>query len=380
MGDGNGPIDSVEELARRARKLIEESPSRDPLRSRHLHRAVRSQLTAAETAAFGVVEPPAPVAAAAAADVLHDAETALAKVDAGNASNVTDREFASLEAIVLLEGRPAMRYRDGRVEMPVGDDNERWMTFVATARSKINAASAKVGQVALALPDGSAHPLGTAWRAGDDLVVTNRHVAAELAGGTAAAPHTWTLANDRRGVVLFNATDGATDARRFGIAELAYCADEPEIDFAVFRLDAGNTPLPAPLTLDWRIQSLGANAAGAFSFKGREIYIVGHPYRPFSSDAVVTVFQRADGLKRCSPGKVTLVRDADLSFEHDCSTLGGNSGSCVLSVAEHKVVGLHYAGADVDPISGMGRANLALALSRLGTHRAAQILKDGRVV
>jgi V8-like Glu-specific endopeptidase len=67
-----------------------------------------------------------------------------------------------------------------------------------------------------------------------------------------------------------------------------------------------------------------------------------------------------------------------LAFEHDCSTLGGNSGSCVLSVGGHVVVGLHYAGLDVDA-AGRGSANVALALSRLGSHPGAQLLRAGRV-
>ncbi|HYH07732.1 MAG TPA: serine protease [Thermoanaerobaculia bacterium] len=375
------PPQSIRALAARAQKLFAESAARDPLQSRGLRRAVRAEVAVAESVSFGgtnesvqlevmPVRPSATVMAATAA-VMDDASSALAKVSSGNASNVTDREFLALEAIVLLKGRPAMRYTNGRVQMPSGDDNERWMTFVATARSMINAASAKVGQVGIARPGGNpAIHVGTAWRLGEDLVVTNRHVVAELVADRTRPVEQWTLGEDKPGVVNFSVTDNASDVKRFPIAGLAYCAPEESVDFAVLRLERGNEALPAALPLDWSEQS---------AFAGEEIYIVGHPYRAYASEEVVTVFQRADGFKRCSPGLVTTLSQFERAFEHDCSTLGGNSGSCVLTVREHKVVGLHYGGRDVNEVTAMGEANLALGLALLGDHRAAQILKDGRV-
>lgn len=377
---------SARALAARAQKLLAETATRDPLQSRTLRRAVRSELAVAEAASFGVRTesaggaavglevmdaPPSPAVAAATAAVMDDAASALAKVNSGDASNVTEREYMALEAIVLLKGRPAMRYTDGRVEMPVGDDNERWMTFVATARSKINAASAKVGQVGISAPGSSmVTHVGTAWRLGEDLVVTNRHVVAELVADITRPRAEWKLSPSKPGIVNFSVTDNPKSVKRFAIAGLLYCAPEETVDFAVLRLERGADAFPAALPLDWSADSARA---------GEEIYIVGHPYRPWASEEVVTVFQRADGFKRCSPGTVTAVSQFEHAFEHDCSTLGGNSGSCVLTVREHKVIGLHYGGRDVNEVTAMGEANLALGLVRLGDHRAARILKDGRV-
>jgi endonuclease G len=47
-------------------------------------------------------------------------------------------------------------------------------------------------------------------------------------------------------------------------------------------------------------------------------------------------------VKRLAPGKLTVVRD-DL-LQHDCTTLGGNSGSVVISLATGDAVGLHFGG------------------------------------
>ncbi|MFE3993398.1 hypothetical protein ACFXPW_17175 [Streptomyces goshikiensis] len=34
----------------------------------------------------------------------------------------------------------------------------------------------------------------------------------------------------------------------------------------------------------------------------------------------------------------------EFTVKHDCSTLGGNSGSPVFDLADHRVLGLHYGG------------------------------------
>ncbi|HET8796214.1 MAG TPA: serine protease [Thermoanaerobaculia bacterium] len=321
--------------------------------------------------------------AVAASDVLRAAREAMEKVAAeGTASNLTDFQRISVEAIVQLTGRPAMRYRNGVVQSPPNDegDNSRWRTFVATARSKINRASASVGQVGLVRGDGSVEAIGTAWRLGADLVVTNRHVAAAFAKDRTVAPSKWKLDSKKKAVVNFSATDASLSDVRFDVDALGFCADEESIDFAVFRLRAGSAAFPAALPLDFSAESVGREigAGAAKRFEGEEVYVVGHPFRDVATAATTTVFGVADGLKRCSPGLVTAISKLEHAFEHDCSTLGGNSGSCVLSVARHRVVGLHYGGVSVNE-NQIGLANVALGLFRLGAHRAAEILKTGAV-
>ena len=47
-------------------------------------------------------------------------------------------------------------------------------------------------------------------------------------------------------------------------------------------------------------------------------------------------------------------------FQHDCSTLGGNSGSCVVDLDSEQVIGLHFQGTYLD-------ANWAVTLAKLAT-------------
>ena len=337
---------------------LESTEGSAPISNAELKQAVRKQLAKTEA------QPSLPVTVAA-SQVVEGAESAMRKVEQENVSAVTDFEFACLEAVVLITGRPAMRYKNGRVEMPdPNGDNVRWSTFVAIARSFINEASASVGRVGLAHDNAADDPVATAWRLGDDLVVTNRHVARDIVSDATIAPADWKLDSNKHSVVDFTVTDNSAKSVRFPIKELVYCASD--IDLAIFRLDPKGEKLPDPLELDWEEV-----------FKDEEIYIVGHPYRLSASNAVSTVFVKADGYKRCSPGLVTAIDAEPRVFEHDCSTLGGNSGSCVLSVSGHAVVGLHYGGLNVDTITDIARANAAVAISKLKDHPAGEILKKG---
>ncbi|HEX2834674.1 MAG TPA: serine protease [Thermoanaerobaculia bacterium] len=380
--------DDLRQLVGRARAQLA-NVGGDPFTSGVLLESVKSTVrgVALESAAIelpgvdsGTIEATPTVAAH---DVVRAAQEAIETVAAGgSASNLTDFQRVSLEAIVQLTGRPAMRYRDGVVQPPPNEegDNERWRTVVATARSKINKASASVGQVGLSRADGGADPIGTAWRLGNDLVVTNRHVAALMVVNTGGSPLQWKYDPAKGAVVNFTVTDDAKKPLRFDISELLFCAEEQSVDFAVFRLAAGAQALPKALPLDFEASSVGEEieVGGAKRFQGSEIYVVGHPFRAIATSATTSVFGVADGFKRCSPGLVTALSQFEHAFEHDASTLGGNSGSCVLSVSAHKVVGLHYGGVSVDS-NQIGLANVALGLARLGNHRAAEILRAGKV-
>jgi len=316
---------------------------------------------------------------AIAAEVVSNVKSALAKsVGGANLSNLTDAEWASLEAIVQVTGRPALRYKDEKVEMPNdAGRNQHWAVLIATAGANINRVSRSVGCVSRKGRAAAEQLVGTVWRIGDTLVVTNRHVAAGLVLRATDPVPSWKLDPAKTPQVCF---ESARDTR-FAVRDIAYCAPEEDIDLAIMRLDCTGDAPPPPLSIDWAPESLGQDVSGPGEaeprFKGKEVYVVGHPYRQVGSSAIAKVFGCADGSKRCSPGFVTALSGAYL--EHDCSTLGGNSGSCVLTTGRHAVVGLHAGGMEVDERSGRGRANVALALAQLGDNPATSILRTGRV-
>jgi hypothetical protein len=322
---------------------------------------------------------------ATAAAVVARANSALSRTENGESlSRLTDDDVSALELIVETIGRPALRYRSGRVETPPNrlGDNSRWFVLVATQRKEINELSSRVGRVAC--QRGSASPvLGTGWRLAEDLVITNRHVASELATDRNAPPETWTIDAAKSPFIDFAYTDDAAAIAPYAITELVYCAKKGDIDLAVLRITANNDPLPPPIAIEWERVAVGRNipdASGeAHHFQGGEVYAVGHPYQLQANAAIRGVFGQADGRKRWSPGLVTKIETEQPLMWHDCSTLGGNSGSCIVAIGArgHAAVGLHFGGREGDrPAgSGLGVSNAAIAFAWLGDHPAAAYLR-----
>jgi hypothetical protein len=324
-------------------------------------------------------------ASAVAAEALTNAQNALNKT-AGGASpaNLTDLEIASLEAIIEETGRPAMRYLNGGVQMPPSElgENDRWRVLIAIARSRINRASASVGGISMIGSAGLPEHIGTGWCAAGGLIVTNRHVVLDLIKEKNRPVGDWALDAAKRPVIDFTATDQAATTQRFEIAGIAHCVEDEKIDMAFLRLNASPEMLPPSLALDWDPSNLGSEQEkdneGRPQFHGAEVYVVGHPYKRYGSELIASVFGVADGSKRWSPGLVTRMGAEEPFIEHDCSTLSGNSGACVLTAERHEVVGVHIGGDRVDEATGRGRANLAIALSRLGSHNVVELLRSGR--
>jgi hypothetical protein len=333
---------------------------------------------------LAAVSPPLS-ASAVAAEALTNAESALNKT-AGGASptNLTDLEIASLEAIIEETGRPAMRYLNGRVQMPPSElgENERWRVLIAIYRSRINKASASVGRISITGSAGLPEHLGTGWCAAGGLIVTNRHVVLGLIKEQNRPVADWVLDPAKRPVIDFTATDQAMTTQRFEIAGIGYCVEDKKIDMAFLRLNASPEILPPALALDWESANLGSEQEdneGTRQFHGAQVYVIGHPYKRYGSELIASVFGVADGSKRWSPGLITGMGAEEPFIEHDCSTLSGNSGACVLTAEGHEVVGVHIGGDRVDEATGRGRANLAIALSRLGSHNVVELLRSGKL-
>lgn len=329
---------------------------------------------------------PAVTAKAAAAKGLRAAENALKKAAEGaSPSELTELQIAGLEAIIEVTGRPAMGYDNGQVRMPQSalGENDRWRVLIATARNEINEASAAVGRIMITGTSGVPENIGTGWRLGGDIIVTNRHVARLVAEKKDADPSVLKLDAAKDPFIDFAATDNSEGSKRFSLSSISYCAAEPLVDLALLKVASGVADLPASLTLDWNIQSAGRNISGdngaISTFRGKEVYIVGHPFKQRRSEAIASVFGTADGKKHWSPGIVLRLEEDKPTLQHDCSTLGGNSGSCVFTAAEHKVIGIHMGGIEVDELTDRGVANLAVAFARLGSHPAVDILKAGIV-
>ncbi|MFX0065604.1 MAG: trypsin-like peptidase domain-containing protein [Candidatus Hermodarchaeota archaeon] len=81
----------------------------------------------------------------------------------------------------------------------------------------------------------------------------------------------------------------------------------------------------------------------------RLAFTVGYPAFDDRSDIEVQmrIFKGIFNVKRFAPGKIRSIFTYEEKYQfidHDCTTLGGNSGSCVVDMETATVVGLHFGG------------------------------------
>jgi hypothetical protein len=270
------------------------------------------------------------------------ARSALAKVRRhGSDADLIPDERDGLEAIVELYGRPAILVRDGRFMAPA----HPWEKL-EDHRDAIEATLRSVGRIEV---DG--HPaldwVGTGFLVGDNVVVTNRHVAKEFARQGADAG--WVFEAGMTPRVDFAEELGDSRPREFALTELIGVSDA--FDMAFMRAaPAGDAGLPPPLPL----------APASTVQDGRDVYVVGYPAsdsRRNDPEEQRRIFAGVFDVKRLQPGRVSGVNPAASLLLHDCSTLGGNSGSCVVDLETHQIIGLHFSGRYL-------AANKAIALSQ----------------
>jgi hypothetical protein len=280
----------------------------------------------------------------------------------------------ALEALVQLEGRPALRLSDDGVD-PSDPELGEWQgavvlhpTFAEMQRS--------VGRIDTT-PGVHA---GTGFVVGDGLIMTNRHVLEALAFPTPSRsnPSGWVMS----GAPVVNFSPSGTDATQsFRITDVVFSGPDPidgridlaHLDLALLRVEQTNAEgagLPPALKLSDQAIAVGA----------AKMFVVGYPALPTllptdeegkrRMDVVRRLREIYDmkyGVRYLSPGLVLTssgaVSDSPKRwvFTHDATSLGGNSGSCVMSFDHNlDVAGLHFAGDWL-------RANYAHAIDEVRT-------------
>jgi serine protease len=290
--------------------------------------------------------------------LLRDSEVVLERLREGAPIPNEPGALTALEALVQLEGRPALRLTDDGVD-PNDPELGEWQgavllqpTFAKLQRS--------VGRIDMTA---GVHA-GTGFVVGDGLVMTNRHVLETLAFPTPRRtnPAGWVLAG---GPVVNFSPSGSDGTRSFRILDVVYSGPDPidrridlaHLDLALLRVELTNAAgeeLPPALTLTDQAVAVGA----------AKLFVVGYPAMPTvlptdeegkrRMDVVQRLREIYDmkyGVKYLSPGLVMTSPEAvpdspkGWVFTHDATSLGGNSGSCVLSFDHHlDVAGLHFAG------------------------------------
>lgn len=253
-----------------------------------------------------------------------------AVVDGRPLPDSTAQEYG--EAIVLLDGRPSLLVRGDSFEEP---ELDYWKGRLNPHRATLESALRSVGRIELT-GHGSYDWVGTGWVVSERLVVTNRHVAGLFAraNGSGFVFRPSPLGGSMTARIDFKEEYQNAADREVPVVRVVYLApDAPgQPDVAVLELGNG-IELPPPVKL----------AAG--SGTSQPVATVGYPAWDSRNgeDAMRNIFRDIYDVKRLAPGYL-MSSDDPATLRHNCSTLGGNSGSAVLEVTTGEAIGLHFGG------------------------------------
>lgn len=281
----------------------------------------------------------------------------------GTSARLGETTLMQLEALVSLTERPALAvsYRttpEGK-QMQTIDTTDpelgRFAGLMELARPDLEAGPLQaVGRI-----DGDGIHLGTGFVVGDGLVMTNRHVLEEFASPLPRAdkPKRWQMV---RTTTIDFSPSGNDPAQKFAVEAVAFAGPEQiqrlpisfaKLDMALLRVqtvNAAGMALPKPYRVNRDAGWRGADA---------NLFVVGFPAPPGAVPRDEKGALRHDVIERLreifglnyrrkyfSPGLAQAGSQAWV-FNHDATTLGGNSGSVVGALSgDLPAVGLHFAG------------------------------------
>ncbi len=241
----------------------------------------------------------------------------------------------ALEAIVLPKYRPVVDVINDSFDKP----EDPWTHFGSGQRKRnIVAAIPSIGRIELpkhpSLPYG-----GTGFVVGDNLIMTNRHVAEIFATGLGQKSLAF-----KQG--LSSAIDFIQEIKPRTSTPLnvkKVLMIHPYWDMAILEVEGLQPDHP----------KLKLNVEKPESLVDRDIAVVGYPAQDPRNDLALQmqIFRQKFNVKRMQPGKLKAreritdgFNNLVLPLTHDASTLGGNSGSAVVDADTGEVVGLHFSG------------------------------------
>ncbi|MEP1428069.1 MAG: DNA/RNA non-specific endonuclease [Rhizobiaceae bacterium] len=288
---------------------------------------------------------------------LDDFAEVMRKFEAGEELSVEHAMLA--EAIIMPLKRPAVLVKSDKFTtvhpdwLHLNDDSK-------TARGHILSAIPSVGRINVP-SDWSVPYAGTGFVVGENLLMTNRHVAELFANGLGT--NDVTLKPGASVHMDFHAEHGSFTRRRVQVEGVRMI--HPYWDMALLDVDGLSGA-----------DVLHLSQTAPSQLFGKEVAIIGYPAFDPRNDTKVQhdLFKRIYNVKRMQPGYYT--RQADVRSYgnrvrascHDASTLGGNSGSVVIDFETGHVVALHFAGI-------AGRENYAVPTSELV--RDPYVVKEG---
>jgi hypothetical protein len=276
-----------------------------------------------------------------AAEMLRLAKRAASKLASDPSTVLSLEELQAMHAFTHLVARPSLQVHGGVAKgVP-----EPWVRL-DQAKDMIRARLGGVGR----LDTWDEWPCGTGWLVRENRLLTNNHVVAALLGidvhfdpgwrakldlAAPQANEAWAREASRR--PFWDPADspsGVSPARVTRIVTM-----HGALDMALLEVEGVE---------DGAARVLRISSAAPSELENEMVYVPGYPVvAPGLGLPQVIVDLLFGGpsasvVKRIAPGRLRGL-EGSLVY-HDASTLGGSSGSPVLSFATHEVVGLHFSG------------------------------------
>jgi endonuclease G len=242
-----------------------------------------------------------------------------------------------LEAIIKVMARPVLLVRNDDYDL-AELETETWRDRLKQARPSLAVPIRSVGRIEV---DNSPQFdwVGTGWVVADDVIVTNRHVASVFAHRVGDKFGFRTSFLGPMGARLDFAEElGADTPAEFRLVDVLHIEDRPGPDMAFLRVDWTSNEAAerrTPIRL--------APADSPF----HNVVVIGYPAKDTRTtipDEMDRIFGDVYNVKRLAPGDVTNVLELGQIVTHDCTTLGGNSGSALIDIETGEAVALHFAG------------------------------------
>ncbi|HKH45250.1 MAG TPA: DNA/RNA non-specific endonuclease [Thermoanaerobaculia bacterium] len=265
----------------------------------------------------------------------------------------------ALETIVLRVGRPVLAVLRDEAQLEFRDaESEIWRQRLVDARDHLTRAIKAVGRIEVAN-----HPrfewLGTGWLISEDVVVTNRHVANEFGrrNGAGFVFRQGPIGRTMRASIDFLEEFNRLESLEFRLKRILHIEGDSGPDIALLQVEpAKGRKLAAPIAL-----------ASRTAQQEQQVAVIGYPAKDSripDQQLMQDIFGNVFDKKRLAPGQITGSQSTGLL--HDCSTLGGNSGSVVLDLASGEALGLHFAGRFLEANFAVPAALVADRLRGLG--------------
>jgi hypothetical protein len=258
--------------------------------------------------------------------LLEAGASALEKLISDQVNALSPEETLGLEMVLLLYGRPAVFVDNGRL-----DRLPPFWNLLEDQREDIELATRGVGRIEL-----YGHPeydwAGTGFLVADQILMTTRRVAEQFVENRGNA---WTF---RPGITAWMDYRSTQSVASAGYQVRGVIGVHERYDLALLEVEGPqlNGSAPTPLSLA---------AVPPTTTEGRYVYLIGYPVRDArrsEPEAIARIFRDLYNVKRVQPGQLRgafQFNDIQL-LRHDCAPLGQTSGSPILDLETHQVVGM----------------------------------------